>query len=77
MRCSLEDVQRHCAEELSVRLAAVDGERAGLLSGSEQLAEELRQTTERLKVVEQKALESERAAMHIEGLRPEAFNVHG
>eukprot|EP00913_Durusdinium_trenchii_P030658 g28713.t1 len=40
MRCSMEDLQRHCAEELSMRLATFDAEKEQLLTLMKKLSED-------------------------------------
>lgn len=63
MRCSLEDFKRQQVEDLSVRLAKDDTDKA-------RLVEEVRSTKELLATLEAKTAESaERAMKHIEALR--------
>ncbi|CAK8998513.1 unnamed protein product [Durusdinium trenchii] len=52
MRCSMEDLQRHCAEELSMRLATFDAEKEQLLTLMKKLSEDVRGHKEQLAALE-------------------------
>lgn len=68
MRCSVEDYQRQHNEELSVRLAAFDADRARLQAGTNSLREDVASLKDRLAATEASALPDAKKAIADEGL---------
>jgi len=68
MRCSVEDYQRQSSEELSVRLAAFDADRARLQASANSLREDVASLKDRLAATEASTLPDAKKAIADEGL---------